>query len=692
MVTKWKSFSHSIITKILFFLLAVFCLTGAIKVFMDIVLFTDGRLDIVLEENYFASRSFMKETEAILEDLTGLIARYKNEEHILQGRHITDEQLMSETRNLWMYSEFYNPEVSDEENFNRYRKLHPDEVAKVKDRLIRDDLKEYHALQQRLEGYKGLLYYAYDGEYVYSNRQETDKRQLASHPAYLAVENYRWEFYPKEIEDNDHLYRLVRTIDRLDPEITSLYIAFTEDFLIPRIGEWETARASTEKGLWQVAGLLSGFLLSLIYLVVTAGRKSWEDREVHYLPIDKIYNDVNLGLCFAIMAFWVGTLWVVLAENLFDKFGQAMGLLTVPVVAIGLLLVLSLVKHYKNGTFLKHTLLYRIISLIYTAVSKVYASKSVGVKTMLIVIVYPILVALTFFMFPVTIGIAAWLAFKQVKIFNTIKEGVERIKNGEIQHVIPVTGSGELAQLATDINCITEGLKKAVDNELRSERLKTELITNVSHDIRTPLTSIITYVDLLKKEEDPLKAKEYIETLDQKSQRLKTLIDDLFEAAKASSGNIPVNIEKIDMISLIAQGLGEVSDKIEEMKLDFRFSHPQEKVYVAADGRLLWRSIENLLSNIFKYALKGSRVYIDIEDLGNEVLLTIKNISANELNISADELMERFKRGDESRSSEGSGLGLSIAKSLIDLQHGKFSLQIDGDLFKTMIAMPKYQA
>ncbi|NLO89060.1 MAG: HAMP domain-containing histidine kinase, partial [Clostridia bacterium] len=375
----------------------------------------------------------------------------------------------------------------------------------------------------------------------------------------------------------------------------------------------------------------------------------------------------------------------------FDRIGRAVVFLTLPAISMGLLLFLSLVKHYKNGTLLKHTLLYRIITAIYSAVSKVYASGSVGVKIMLIVIGYPILVALTFYIFPVTIGIAAWLAFKQVKLFNTIKEGVERIKNGDIQHVIPVSGSGELAALAADINSIAEGLKKAVDNELRSERLKTELITNVSHDIRTPLTSIITYVDLLKKEENPLKAKEYIETLDQKSKRLKNLIDDLFEAAKASSGNIPVNIEKIDVVSLITQGLGEVNDKIEATGLDFRLRYPQEKVYVAADGRLLWRSVENLLSNIFKYALKGSRVYIDIEDLGNEVLLTFKNISANELNISADELMERFKRGDESRSSEGSGLGLSIAKSLIDLQKGKFNIQIDGDLFKAMIAMPKYQ-
>ncbi|WP_396126307.1 sensor histidine kinase [Anaerobacillus sp. CMMVII] len=253
-----------------------------------------------------------------------------------------------------------------------------------------------------------------------------------------------------------------------------------------------------------------------------------------------------------------------------------------------------------------------------------------------------------------------------------------------------VGGKGELGRLTSNINSITDGLKKAVDSELKSERLKTELITNVSHDIRTPLTSIITYVDLLKNEKDPLKVEKYIEVLDQKSKRLKILTDDLFEAAKASSGSIPVDFEKIDIVSLITQGLGEVNDKIEAMALDFRLNHPKDKVYVIADGKLLWRSIENLLSNIFNYALEGSRVYIDIEDLGSEILLTFKNMSAAELNISSDELMERFKRGDESRTSQGSGLGLSIAKNLVEIQKGKFDIQIDGDLFKAIIFLPKH--
>lgn len=685
MATRWRKFSHGVMTKVLAFILAVACLTGAVKSFVDVVVQVDGDFPIVLEDNYLAGRSFVEEIEPMFRDLVDLVGKYKDEEYILQGGLVTEERLREETWKLWFHGETFRPEASDEENFNNYQELYPDRIAQVRDTLIKKDLKAYQALKQRLAGYHGFVYYAAGGEHVYTNSRDTGKERFKSYPAYLLAENYRFEFYPESFADNRHLYRLTHLLERLDLLDTRVYVAFTNDFLQDRMQAWETAKADTERGLWLVAGLLLGFLLSVTYLVWTAGRTCGEDKEVHFLPVDKIYNDLNLLLCLGAAAIWIGAV-----DFLFERIDQVIVYLTAPTVTLVLLLFLSLVKHYKNGTLWKHTLLYRSFHLAYRAASQVYASGNLAVKVVLAVIGYPLLVALTFYLAPVTIGLAAWLAYRQVKTYNTIKEGVAKIKNGDIQHVIPVTGEGELARLAADINSIAGGLKKAVENELKSERLKTELITNVSHDIRTPLTSIITYVDLLKIEGDPSKQKEYINILDQKAKRLKTLTDDLFEAAKASSGNIPVNIERLDPVSLINQGLGEVSDRIEATRLDFRFHHPQAKVYVAADGRLLWRSIENLLSNIFKYALPGSRVYIDLEDLGSEVRLTFKNISAHELNISAEELMERFTRGDAARTTEGSGLGLSIAKSLIELQKGKFGIEIDGDLFKAMITMPKY--
>ena len=250
--------------------------------------------------------------------------------------------------------------------------------------------------------------------------------------------------------------------------------------------------------------------------------------------------------------------------------------------------------------------------------------------------------------------------------------------------------NGVLKEMAIYINDIAGGFSNAISENLKSERLKTELITNVSHDIKTPLTSIINYVDLLKTENiENEKAKEYIKILDQKSQRLKKLIEDLVEASKASSGNVKLNLENINVKELFNQTIGEFEDKLDSKKLIIETDMPKEDIIVRADSRYLYRVVENLFSNISKYALDGSRIYIDIKEKIDIIEISIKNISKDKLNISSDELMQRFVRGDKSRYTEGSGLGLSIAQSLTELQGGKFNISIDGDLFKVMMVWPK---
>lgn len=670
-------------------MIMITCFTGVIKAFVDVEVVNDGDLGIVFEDNYFFSQAYVRESETIVGDLTRLIVEYKSEEHILTGGTITEEELRNEEENLFsdfqQYSRSYNPELGEEENYKKFKEEYAEKIAQARESLIKNELKEYHLLLQNLDEVDAPLYYASDGVNEYKNTT-TEKEMFKTYPSYMLFEDYKRELYPNEIKENEHLYRITENIDELDPESHVVTIAYTKEFLDAKMEEWKENKVITEAIFYRLLAFLAGFILSFVYLLLVVGRKSFKGEELRMHAVDKLYVDLNIVLSMSLIFIWVAVLDDVAISNI-DKLVIP---ITIPFSAVVFVLILSLVKHIKNRTFFKHTLIYRMFYRLFKFVKDVYDSGSVGVKTVLIVIGYPLLIAITFFMFPITIGLAAFIAFKRVKSFLAIKEGVERIKDGDIQHSINVAGNGEFAKLAANINSITDGLKEAVDSELKSERLKTELITNVSHDIRTPLTSIITYVDLLKNEKDPSKTAEYIEVLDQKSKRLKILTDDLFDAAKASSGNIPVTLEKIDIISLISQGLGEVSDRIEELHLEFRFNHPKEKVYVSADGKLLWRSIENVLSNIFKYALKGSRVYIDIEDLGSEVLLTFKNISAYELNISADELMERFKRGDESRTSSGSGLGLSIAKSLIENQKGKFTIQVDGDLFKSMIYLPKY--
>lgn len=242
-----------------------------------------------------------------------------------------------------------------------------------------------------------------------------------------------------------------------------------------------------------------------------------------------------------------------------------------------------------------------------------------------------------------------------------------------------------LSPIAQELSKIDEGFQNAVNQELVSQRMKTELISNVSHDLKTPLTSIINYVDLLKnKDLTQGQKEEYVSILDQKSQRLKVLIEDLFEASKAASGNIELVSEKIDLIALLKQTLGELAEKISTSGLQFKVNLPEEKVICELDGRRTYRIFENLMGNILKYAAPHSRVYIDCI-LEEEVSITFRNISAYEMNFTAEEIMERFKRGDESRNTEGSGLGLSIAKNLTELQGGKFEVYVDGDLFKVTL-------
>ncbi|MEO2076962.1 MAG: HAMP domain-containing sensor histidine kinase [Bacillus sp. (in: firmicutes)] len=683
-----KKFSHSLATKVIVFFLMIACFSGAVKAFVDLIVVNDGDVNIIFEDNYFLSRSYVRESENLVSDLTNLLGKYKNEEHIVKGGTISEEELRIEEQNLYseyMDSKSFNPNLSEKENYENFQKEYADKITQLKDRLIKNELREFHLLLQRINGVENPLYYANYGENIYTNSTHSEKDRLKTYPSYMVFDGYKQEVYPKEIEENEYLDRITEQIHEMDPNSHAIYIAFTDEFLNSKTKEWKENKAQAKKSFYSLLVFLAGFILSFIYMIFVSGRKSFEDKDLHLHTIDKLYVDLNilLGLGFTV-------LWVALLAEVVDPYITKWVIpITILISSAVFVLVFSLVKHLKNRSFFKHMLIYQIIYRIVQFVRNVYDTGSVGIKTVLLVIGYPLLIALTFFMFPITIGIAAWFTLNKVKSFKAIRDGVNRIKDGDLTHSIDVGGKGEFARLAADINSITDGLKKAVDNELKSERLKSELITNVSHDIRTPLTSIITYVDLLKREKEPSKIEEFIGVLDQKSQRLKILTDDLFEAAKASNGAIPVELERIDIGSLITQGLGEVSEKIEELDLQFKFNQTEERIYIAADGKLLWRSIENVLSNIFKYALKGSRVYIDIEDVGNEALLTFKNISAYELNISADELMERFTRGDESRSSQGSGLGLSIAKSLIEAQKGKFIIQIDGDLFKSMIVMPK---
>lgn len=276
----------------------------------------------------------------------------------------------------------------------------------------------------------------------------------------------------------------------------------------------------------------------------------------------------------------------------------------------------------------------------------------------------------------------------RIGYFNRIIIKTNELAVGNLGQDLPVSGKSVLATLAGNINMLKQGVKTLQNEQAKGERLKTELITNVSHDLRTPLTSIITYTELLKKEDVSSEDRiAYVEIIDRKSKRLKVLIDDLFEVSKMASGNVELAKEKVDLVQLLQQALAEYDNTINDSSLHFRITNTEKPVYALVDGKKLWRVFDNLIGNVLKYSLENSRVYITVRTLGNQAIIAFKNVSKYELNENIDELFERFKRGDTSRHTEGSGLGLAIAKSIVDLHKGSLDIETDGDLFKVSITL-----
>lgn len=277
---------------------------------------------------------------------------------------------------------------------------------------------------------------------------------------------------------------------------------------------------------------------------------------------------------------------------------------------------------------------------------------------------------------------------KSTGYFNNIASKAKELAHGEFGNDLPVLGNSVLALLADNINHLRHGVKASQKEQIKSERLKTELITNVSHDLRTPLTSIITYTELLKNPELTNEERDtYVQIIDRKSKRLKVLIDDLFEVSKMASGSIELTKEKVDLVQLLQQALAEHNQTISDSTLHFRVTNPDKPVYVLVDGKKIWRVFDNLIGNILKYSLENTRVYISVETHNNKVTISFKNVTKYELSENTDELFERFKRGDTSRHTDGSGLGLAIAKSIVDLHGGNLDIEVDGDLFKVMITL-----
>ena len=442
------------------------------------------------------------------------------------------------------------------------------------------------------------------------------------------------------------------------------------------------------------------FVVTLTLLLRSAGWRSGSDR-----PVRSSFDRIPLDL-LAFCLFWAVMLLLAGGDSMAFAVNQngltrdlvvGLTLISCGIALCLLFFLLTLAVRIKTHTVLSCTLIAALCRLVIRAIRAMARSWPLIWRVVLVFLLYlvgSLLTLSTIILFPiyqliVLLGICRWaIQWKKVR------EGTGKILGGEQDYKINTTHMyHDLAGHARQLNDLGQAIGNAVEERIQSERFKAELITNVSHDLKTPLTSIINYVDLLKKKGlDSPDAPAYLEVLDRKSQRLKKLTEDLVEASKASTGSLPVHLERLGMVQLFQQALGEFEEKFEQNHLTVVPRFPPDELWIMADGRHLWRVIDNLLGNCNKYTQEGTRIYADIFRQDGRAVLSIKNVSRQQLNIPAQQLMERFVRGDESRTTEGSGLGLSIARSLTELQGGQFNIDIDGDLFKVFVSFPEAPA
>lgn len=520
-----------------------------------------------------------------------------------------------------------------------------------------------------------------------------------------------WNLVDKEIDTNISNLSLEEIIytasykEMTSTNINQIYTSLTDglpykdDYAITKIGYELSMKAKTIAPI--LIPLCIAVLLALGLIILNGIGKKGKAPGIHLNGFDKLPFGIACFIGICIMG--IGLVFFLAINSSISAIivtGVSIG--TIIVYLAGILLLETIVKRIKTHTLWKSTILYKIGHGIQLLIE----NRKISTKLILFywgfcIIAFIATISLlnstsgdSLFWYAVLImlGIGTfWYIFKKLKQFQTIQNAIKAIYEGNTNVKLTTNElTGVMKQLGIYLEDISGGLSNAIQANLKNERLKTELITNVSHDIKTPLTSIINYVDLLKKEEMPNeKAKEYLEVLDNKSQRLKRLTEDLVEASKASSGNIKLKMEKINVNELIKQISGEFEDRFKARGLEEIKNIPEEPVFIQADSRYIYRVLENLYSNASKYSLENTRIYMDIISQQTSVVIQMKNISKEKLNITTDELMQRFVRGDSSRNTEGSGLGLSIASSLTELQGGKFHIYLDGDLFKVTLGFEK---
>lgn len=573
---------------------------------------------------------------------------------------------------------------------------------------------------------RNLAYYVRHNGKVYSN--VTSREKATSCSAYMTIQKTASDEYEVQFSNFKNTYisstyvtSLMQNLDSLTPD-DKLYIGIYTTYPYEDTFRQDN-QIFSEYYSYTFPALVIGVVTAIaaiwlfVHILRRSGRISGDDTAVYLTPIDRIPVEILfiVGLAELIVIFAALESMAVsdsrsIAEITSLEYIMVVGCFE-GLYLLGITWLLSIVRQVKAGCLWQHSLIRSGYIFCRKLVQTVSRQKNLAAKTAECFAFYLLINGVLILMLILGVDNSAPLAslgallliigfnvyililqIRKAKGEESIREATKALAEGDLEYVAPKMKRLYTEQEIIDnIDHLSDGLHKAIEKSLYEERMKTELITNVSHDIKTPLTSIINYVELIKREEvDNEKVQHYLEVLDKKSQRLKQLTEDLVEVSRISSGNIELERVPIDFGELLRQAMGEFEDKFTEHELKMVERIPEEAHMIFADGRRTFRIMDNLLQNIYKYAMPGTRVYIDLTCENERVRLEIKNISKAPLNIEVSELMERFVRGDQSRTTEGSGLGLSIARDLVRMQDGEFQIYLDGDLFKVVIEFPEY--
>ncbi len=724
-LSKVYQFKWKVLAVILFF-------AAAISIFFCIViggnLLKDWNWDVIYADTVYDAGEFQDFFHETLDQVVLADVYYRSEERIENGEAVDREDLISGFKRYYGIIDGVitdNTEINDtydglllygtipeslQENLKEYQGLVETRLPSYYKMYIQRQLDEYKSCIRYLDEMKNFLYYVEDenGNIVGGNatRGEINEAErtlvlsagfssdhLVENPYYFntyvnpILETSNYEFHgaiQDPLEPGDAFYDLWQSFGFAKKSIPILFgVSFGSALLL---------------------------LASLIYLLRVTGQTE-RGGAVQYVLVDHIYNEIHflLAALFFVFSAMVG---VALIDAIMQGrvvfwnyvFAAILGVLYLADAAVGLSYLLSVSRQLKGGQFFRNTW----ISTSIRRMSELFTGKTFRGWMVIVMLCYGLGNCAVMGMMVLAasyeqteaaalaaVGLVLFNAFcmylfiRALRSLKNIMISVKESAKGNFFYPLDVEKiSPSFLNFAEDVANIQDGFKNAVDEAVKGERMKAELITNVSHDLKTPLTSIITYVDLLKKESlSNERAAGYVDILYEKSYRLKQLIEDLIEASKASSGNLLVEKQRIDYRQLTMQALGEMEEKTEAARLTFKISCP-EPVFINADGGHMWRILENLLSNAIKYSMPESRVYIDIFKMDGFGLLVMKNVSAAPIDFDETRLTERFVRGDEARTTEGSGLGLSITQSLAEIQDGTFGIQVDGDLFKAIVRIP----